>query len=496
MTVDRDEENRSGGEDATGTEEHQLESPYMLAEQSQTMNTLTRVASRFFARLRGPMAAKGTVSVIDQAVVSGNTFITNLICVRLFTKEEFGIFAILFTIYLFLNQLQSAIVTTPLSVLSKGKGPREQRRYLSSTFLHQITLSGLICCLIVLAATFMEGLGYAESPFLPGLYALAFATVPLQVLEYLRRVLFAKFATVNALRLDAFFTAVNLILLMGVVIGQKGGVLGPSVLNPTVVFGCMGLAAMAAIAVGFRNAVHDMELAGVRWSDSLRENWSFGKWVLGSQFGSVALIQANVWVIAAIGGTAAAAVVEGTRILVAPLQVLMFGAGNLLLPFVADRYATEGENGVTKLLRTNFLLWVVPFGVYVAIIGLAPETWIRIILGEAYNGYGIVLLMWCGIYLVLGAQQFPLLCLSGMRRPDVTLFGTLIGGAASFILVALVMHTYGINWALAGRLVGEVFLTLVLTAFLFHLLKKKPSPSKGHLISSTFKEAQSERRIT
>src|ERR1700722_6202833 len=69
-------------------------------------------------RFRALFNGRGIWALSDQAMLSIGNFFTNILLIRHLSKDNFGNFAVLFSVILFLNNLHTSMVTYPLSVSS------------------------------------------------------------------------------------------------------------------------------------------------------------------------------------------------------------------------------------------------------------------------------------------------------------------------------------------------------------------------------------------
>ena len=60
-------------------------------------------------------------STVDQALAVGGMFLANIALARVRSKEEYGIFALSYSIYTFLTGLHNAAILEPYTVLGSGR---------------------------------------------------------------------------------------------------------------------------------------------------------------------------------------------------------------------------------------------------------------------------------------------------------------------------------------------------------------------------------------
>ena len=62
---------------------------------------------------------------------------------RLCSKEEYGLYALGFSLIIFFTDFQTALISTPYMVYSPRLNGDEKRQYTGSTLVHQLTISVL-----------------------------------------------------------------------------------------------------------------------------------------------------------------------------------------------------------------------------------------------------------------------------------------------------------------------------------------------------------------
>src|SRR5882724_12091977 len=103
----------------------------------------TREGLTIADRLRALAGGRGIWALCDQAILSLGNFLTNILLIRHFSDYQFGTYAVLLTVVLFLNNLHASLVSYPLSLAIAADGSRLHRRTINSlgiTFLINILL--------------------------------------------------------------------------------------------------------------------------------------------------------------------------------------------------------------------------------------------------------------------------------------------------------------------------------------------------------------------
>ena len=164
---------------------------------------------RWRARLRGPTARKGVLAVADQALVSGANFATGFLMARFCTKEEFGGYVLAFSVMLFLNGLQAALITGPMMVLGAAREGDDFRRYVTALGAAQLATGAALTGIAFAAVGVMFLLPSAEG--LRGAFlGMAAALFFVQTQEFVRRVLFTRLEPARAFVNDCVFRGMQL----------------------------------------------------------------------------------------------------------------------------------------------------------------------------------------------------------------------------------------------------------------------------------------------
>lgn len=357
---------------------------------------MRRLAERVLARGVG----KGFWAVADQGVVSLGTFLTNILLARNLAMADYGAYALVFGVMLFLNNVHAALVTYPLSIRGAVVDPAGLRRLAGGALALAVALGVPLGTALVVAVLVVG------RPWLAPWVLAALGLWHLQ--ETFRRGLIAHLRHRGAVWGDA----------VGY-LGQAGLVFCLSSsghLSLEAAFGVMavtsaGAAAIQAVQLGVRS---------IAFRDGRRIATDFldlGRWrLLGSLLG-VVTTQAFTWAVALAHGLAAAAALQAVASVVAVAHPVMLGVGGLVVPAVARArseagptsawrvalgYATQGAAllapyYVLVTLRPGWALWAfygssspylpieTPLRIFVLVYVL---DYVAVVLGSLLNGLG------------------------------------------------------------------------------------------------------------
>src|SRR5438067_4849932 len=129
-----------------------------------------RPAAGAVARLLGGAAGKDTLAVLDQAVVSGTSFLTTILLWRWCGPGELGVYSLGFTLLVTWGCVQESLIALPYTIYRHRPVLGTPEEYAGSVLVHQGLLS--ILALLVLAA---GGAGLSWLGAVPGLAAVTWS---------------------------------------------------------------------------------------------------------------------------------------------------------------------------------------------------------------------------------------------------------------------------------------------------------------------------------
>src|SRR5947209_6401279 len=103
---------------------------------------------QFFAEGFVPWVAKGGLALLDYGFYSGSNFLLGILLARWMAPEQYGAYALAFSIYILVTFLYQALLLEPLSVFSGTTYSNNLRGYLKSNIWLHWAVSAVICALL------------------------------------------------------------------------------------------------------------------------------------------------------------------------------------------------------------------------------------------------------------------------------------------------------------------------------------------------------------
>jgi O-antigen/teichoic acid export membrane protein len=327
----------------------------MTATSSQTLahapaGMLTRIV-RLTQRVAGSrMLQSSGLSVIDQALVSGTSFVTSVILGRCTGREDLGYYYLALSVVLFVRGLQEQLVAAPYMIYCGRQKAADQPRYAASALLHQCLLS----LIAVAGMAVVAAMGWGPAGIRQSLLLLLCAAPLLWMREFVRQMSFAHLDVRAAIVTDLTITLTQLgALCYLAMIGQL------TVVSTLAVMGiCCGLASVSWLASGRQKFNLQWTAA---WHDWCR-NWTFSRWALASHFLACSAPCILPWVVAATHGERETGTLGACATLVGLSNMLLVGLANYLSPKAARAYAEQGLGELKRVLWQTATMFVIGLG--------------------------------------------------------------------------------------------------------------------------------------
>jgi O-antigen/teichoic acid export membrane protein len=409
----------------------------------------------------------GVWGLADQSLVSATNFITMVLLARTLAPRDFGVFLLVYTAALFLNELQKSLITRPHNVLAASLSERSYATYTGTAAALQMSFAGLWCLLALAAGLLAHVSNWGPAALF---VALGPAVLAWQLQEFLRQTFYTKGLAEKALVCDIVSYGGQAVLI--VLLFSAGRLTGVSAL-----YALAGTSALSAMC-GFWLVRGDMSRP--QWG-KLRESWQFGRWLLGDSVGGWLSAQLYPLLTAAIVGVSGVAVLRAVQNLVAPGHIVM----NALVAYGVPRAArVQDRQGSAAMKSFVFGAWAVaaaPLIAYWIIVSVLAVPALKLLYGETYAAYGplvgLTAVVYCAHFVTLG-QTTALLALG---RTNTLFGGRLVAIAVTFTAGIVLVWLFGVY----GAVIGSALSFLGLGLYLAHALRRRETSAQGAATVST-----------
>jgi O-antigen/teichoic acid export membrane protein len=292
-------------------------------------------------RLLGKIGAP----VISQGLNAGTSLMLQVIAARALGLLEYGVFALLLSLLVSVTALFTGYVGDSLAVLDRHDPPIRAALANSAVILWAATFAvGTVWVLMVHHGQWATALVYAAM------------LVAWLMEETFRRLLIARMEFWKLVANDAMY-------LVGTVAALGAWYLSAGRVTLTMLLAAMAVGAGVAVATGFAQ-VPSSEVSRLRQvRGSMREVAAFAGWrSLQAALRPTALLLSRL-LVANLVSLAAVGVLEAGRLVIAPLQVIINGAGSFLLAgFAAGEKRGDGSTSRLATRAAYLLTAVTVFG--------------------------------------------------------------------------------------------------------------------------------------
>jgi O-antigen/teichoic acid export membrane protein len=279
-------------------------------------------------RLRA-LGVKSAWSLVDQGLTALTGFCVTFLLARWLAPEIYGAYAIAFAGYLFVGGLHNVIVLEPMSVIGPSRhAARLQEYFRAQLLVHGVmagTCSAGVAC-VALAVWLVE-----PASALAGAIAGSGLAIPFLLSLFLaRRMCYVRQRPFTA----TLGSGCCLVLaLVGLYMLRHFGRV-----SPFSVFVLVGAASFVGSCLVFREVgVGTLRPAGVSdartaWTSALRENWAYGRWLVGSTILYSVSGQVHMFLAAAFLGLGAAGILRAMMLPASAMTQVVTAASLLVLP--------------------------------------------------------------------------------------------------------------------------------------------------------------------
>jgi O-antigen/teichoic acid export membrane protein len=352
---------------------------------NQQSGTELSVLSRGLQRVGG---GRTSVALIDQGLVSGANFITNILLARAFGIKEYGVFALAWTALFFANSLQYALIVTPMMSVGPKQAPEERPSYYGSVLLQEIVFA-VLAAVIMFASVRLSARYFPQWEVKNLAWPLSGTTLAYLLQEFLRRYFFCTGHGKRALATDVVSYLSQLPIIFFILHWHAAHL--PDVLW---IIAATSLAGFVACMPWYESITLDMRSL----QRIFLRHWRISRWLAPTAFmqwgaGNLFLVAAPVYY-----GAAASALIRAAGNIVGVAHVWFLGLDNVVPAQAARMMRLEGLNGMVRYIKMIFLRWGGVTLAFCTIVASFPSYWLRLAYGTKYSADSSVLRLYALLY--------------------------------------------------------------------------------------------------
>jgi len=424
------------------------------------MNGLESIIAMDFSRLR-TWSRRGGMAILDQALFSGSNFILNILLVRWLAPADYGAFAVVFAIFLFLSGFYNALLLEPMSVLGPGRYPDQIDTYLAIQVRIHFALTIPLGIMAALVGLFLQASHIGDIRLAQALIGSGLALPFMLLLWLVRRMFYVLKRPADALLSSGLY---GIFLFTGIWMVHRNGAD-----SSLLAFGLMGAASLlSGLWVGGRFITQRRQNVPLAMSEILRAHWDFGKWLVATAILSLGATYAQTFLAAGMINLEAAGALRAMQNFMQPMERFVTAIALLGLPALAYDF---GRGHLTSLRRKGIFITVALTGMAVAYeiaIWLLAGPLEQLVYGGRYAAYaGLIGLI--GLVAVFTALSTGFsLILRAIQKPQIYL---IIGIVTSVVgLSSALILTW--KWGVAGAAASLVLTYFARFVVVLHLYRR------------------------
>jgi O-antigen/teichoic acid export membrane protein len=402
-----------------------------------------------------PWVRKGSLAILDQGLIAGSNFLIGLLLARWLVPEQYGAYALAFSIFLFAAGFHNALLLEPMSVFgsaSYGKClPAYLGKLLRLHFILAFFLTGLVAAGITVLHYFT-----ADRALPSALWGVCLAT-PLILLFWLcRRAAYIKLAPGLAARgALAYCLVVVCLLLLVQSVGWLSGFTA---------FLIQALAATVAailLLASLRSRLDSQ--SGPSSSAVVRQHWRYGRWAVATAI--VFWLSGNAYyvLVAAFLPMQDVAALRALQNFTLPFPQFITAISLLVLPWASARFAEEGRAGFQHRIRQITVLFVAGASAYYAVLWLFGGRIMAILYAGRYTDFAYLLPLVAAPVVVLAASQGSMIAVQAMQFPAEIFFAYTLAGAVTIVAGIPLTRYWGLPGAAVGILISYLTFFVVIS---------------------------------
>jgi O-antigen/teichoic acid export membrane protein len=404
-------------------------------------------------------------SFADQALAVGATFLANVMLARTQTKQEYGMFALSYSVFTFLAALHNSAILEPCTVYGSGRYRNRFSEYLR-LMVRVNAFVGLLLTMLVLLVCLV--LYWAAPQYLSrALLGLGVTVGVLLSGTFLRRVFYLQ-------RQPAFAAEASLICFVTVVCALWLAARA-QVLNGFSVFVILALGWIAAgLGLGRKLALgHPAQSFLDSEPGYWGEHWKYSKWVLSTAFVFQLTAQGYYWIVAGFLSVKDVAGLRAMQMLVAPIDQVFIALGFLVIPALAARYASKRMADFLSFTKRYGLAVVSATALFALAVRLVGRPVMHSLYAGKFDDLTPLLYILAFLPLTMGIGNVMGGALSAAEKPKLIFYAYLCSGAATLLVGILLVIRFGLMGAVYGLLLSAgVYTTALALGFLQVVYRK------------------------
>lgn len=409
-----------------------------------------------------PWATKGGLAIVDQGLISGSNFLLGILLARWLVPEQYGAYALAFSLFLLLSFLYHSMLLEPMAVFSGSSYHKSLRGYLGALVWIHLAITALTIISLGGAAgvAFLRG----EGNGLPGALLGVTIASPCILLFWLARR--AYYMELSPARAATGALVYCILLVSGLFILYRSRLLSPLTAYELMATGALVTAAY--LFANLRKVLSNSE-PGPTAREAWNKHWGYGRWALASAVATWVPYYMYYPLLTWWSGIAQAGQLRALMNLALPLEQSFTALSCLFLPYAARLADEEGAKGSRVMTQRLTLLFTVGAIAYWGAMVPLKTQMFHLLYGGKYLEVAYLIPLVALETTLWSAAFGPTIVMRGMEAPQLVFKARMVATAASLIVGLPLTYKYGL-W---GCMVGIVATNAVGLVMAMVLLRRR-----------------------
>ena len=392
---------------------------------------------------------RSAVSLVDQGLTSGAGLAVNLLLARWMAPEVYGAFAVAFAGFLFVSGFHNVLLLEPMSVMGPARYTSRLRTYFRAQIAVHAILVGALSGVLLYGGLILWRVA-PGSPLIGATLGAGLA-LPFLLLAWLaRRMCYVMQRPSLALMGSGLYL---LFVVAGLLVLGRYGWLGS--FTAFVLMGCGSILASGLLL--WRLGLAERETAaepGVTWRAVLRENWTYGRWLVGSTVLFSISTQTQTFLAAAFLGLGAAGILRAMQIPSLVMTQVTTAAGLLVLPAFSFDF---GKGSIEKLRHKAMLVslgLVVGALCFAGLLALFAGRAEHILFSGKYAPYAWLMPVLALMPVCAGFSMGYSMAMRASQKPHFDLLANAVAAPVGVASAICFIHWWGLAGAAASMVVS------------------------------------------
>jgi O-antigen/teichoic acid export membrane protein len=410
-------------------------------------------------------------SLTDQALAVGGGFLANVALARTQTKEEYGMFALSYSVFALLLALYHAAVLEPYTIYGSGRYREHFSEYLRLMLKTNVVVGIALTAVLLLIC---KVLSWVAPHLVPrALWGLAWTAAILLSGHLLRRAFYLQRQPIYAAGTSmVFFIVVGAGIWLTMTLHRVDSftmflVLAAAWIAAAGIFGDK-----LALGGGEQRFLH---LEPGYW----QEHWKYSKWVLATAIVFQFTTQAYYWLSAVFLSAKEVGELRAMYLLVAPMDQIFIAISFLVVPALSARYSTNNMRGFISIWKRYVLSTLLLTGGFALAVRLIGRSGMHIVYAGKYDGLAPYLFLLAFLPIFSGIGSTINNAVIATEQPKLVFYAYACSGAATLLGGIVLVRHFGLRGAVYGMLLSGSTFTAALGLAFAARFRRHLAPASG-----------------